>query len=101
MDPYLNLASIPSPAQGVWHLGPLPLRAYALCIIAGIVAAIFIGERRWVARGGSPGTTGDIAVWAVPFGIVGGRLYHVITTPGCGRRPRPAAASSTSPRPWA
>jgi prolipoprotein diacylglyceryl transferase len=82
MDPYLYLASIPSPAQGVWHLGPLPLRAYALCIIAGIVAAIVIGERRWIARGGSAGTTGDIAVWAVPFGIVGGRIYHVITTPG-------------------
>ncbi|MCU1613588.1 MAG: prolipoprotein diacylglyceryl transferase, partial [Frankiales bacterium] len=75
------LASIPSPAQGVWHLGPLPIRAYALCIIAGIVLASWIGERRWVARGGAPGDALDIAVWAVPFGIVGGRLYHVITTP--------------------
>jgi prolipoprotein diacylglyceryl transferase len=75
------LASIPSPAQGVWHLGPLPIRAYALCIIAGIVLACWIGERRWVARGGAPGDALDIAVWAVPFGIVGGRLYHVITTP--------------------
>jgi prolipoprotein diacylglyceryl transferase len=75
------LASIPSPAQGVWHLGPLPVRAYALCIIAGIVVCCWIGERRWVARGGAPGDVLDIAVWAVPFGIVGGRLYHVVTTP--------------------
>ena len=75
------LAAIPSPTQGVWELGPLPIRAYALCIIAGIVAAIVLTERRWVARGGAPGDVLDIAVWAVPFGIVGGRLYHVITSP--------------------
>ncbi len=74
--------TIPSPSEGVWHLGPFPIRAYALCIIAGIVAAVWIGERRWVARGGLPGQVGDIAIWAVPFGIVGGRLYHVITDYG-------------------
>jgi prolipoprotein diacylglyceryl transferase len=71
--------SIPSPSQGVWHLGPVPIRAYALCIIVGIVAAVWIGERRWVARGGQAGQMQDLALWAVPFGIVGGRLYHVIT----------------------
>ena len=75
------LASIPSPTQAVWHLGPLPIRAYALCIIAGIVLCVWISDRRWQARGGAPGDVLDIAVWAVPFGIVGGRLYHVITTP--------------------
>ena len=73
------LASIPSPSQGVWNLGPLPIRAYALCILAGIFVAIWIGGRRWVDRGGAAGTVADVAVWAVPFGIVGGRLYHVIT----------------------
>jgi prolipoprotein diacylglyceryl transferase len=72
---------LPSPSQGVWHLGPFPLRGYALCIILGVVAAIWIGERRWVARGGVRGQVSDIAVWAVPFGLVGGRLYHVITDP--------------------
>ncbi len=77
----MTLASIPSPSEGVWELGPFPLRAYALCIIAGIVAAVVIGERRWVARGGRPGTVGDVAVWAVPFGILGGRVYHVLSTP--------------------
>ena len=75
------LASIPSPGEGVWHLGPLPLRAYALCILAGVVVAIWLGNRRWVARGGAPGTMSDLAVWAVPFGLVGARLYHVVTDP--------------------
>jgi prolipoprotein diacylglyceryl transferase len=73
------LASIPSPDQGVWHLGPIPIRAYALCIIAGIIVAIIWGDRRWVARGGRQGTVTDVAVFAVPFGLVGGRLYHVAT----------------------
>jgi prolipoprotein diacylglyceryl transferase len=73
------LAYIPSPPQGVWHLGPLPVRAYALCIIVGIIVAIWLGERRYRARGGLAGTVIDIAVWAVPFGLVGGRLYHVAT----------------------
>jgi prolipoprotein diacylglyceryl transferase len=72
---------IPSPSQGVWHLGPLPIRGYALCIILGVVVAIWMGERRWVARGGKPGEVSDIAIWAVPFGLVGGRLYHVVTDP--------------------
>lgn len=73
------LAYIPSPAQGVWNLGPFPLRAYALCIILGIIVAIWWGERRWQARGGSQGTVLDVAMFAVPFGLVGGRLYHVAT----------------------
>jgi prolipoprotein diacylglyceryl transferase len=45
----------------------------------GVVVAVWLGERRWRARGGAPGTIIDLAVWAVPFGLVGGRLYHVIT----------------------
>ncbi|WP_280257322.1 prolipoprotein diacylglyceryl transferase [Nocardia abscessus] len=73
------LAYIPSPARGVWQLGPFPLRAYALCIIVGIVVAIWWGERRWRARGGKPGAILDVAMFAVPFGLVGGRLYHVAT----------------------
>jgi prolipoprotein diacylglyceryl transferase len=75
------LASIPSPSQGVWELGPFPLRAYALAIIAGILAAIWLTDRRWQARGGAPEDVLDIAMWAVPFGIIGGRIYHVITSP--------------------
>jgi prolipoprotein diacylglyceryl transferase len=75
----VNLAYIPSPPVGVWHLGPIPIRAYALCIIIGIIVACWWGDKRWVARGGKPGQVVDIAVWAVPFGLVGGRLYHVMT----------------------
>lgn len=73
------LAYLPSPPQGVWQLGPFPLRAYALCIIAGIIVAVWWGERRWQERGGDKGTVLDVAVFAVPFGLIGGRLYHVAT----------------------
>jgi prolipoprotein diacylglyceryl transferase len=78
----MQLAYLPSPSTGVLHLGPVPLRAYAFCIIIGVFVAVWLGTRRWVARGGGKHTISDIAVWAVPFGLVGGRLYHVITTPG-------------------
>ena len=78
-------AFIPSPDQGVWNIGPLPIRAYALLIVAGIVVAVWWGNRRYLARGGNPGTITDIAIWAVPFGIIGGRLYHVITDNQIGR----------------
>nr|WP_184830103.1 prolipoprotein diacylglyceryl transferase [Jiangella mangrovi] len=72
-------ASIPSPSSGSWDIGGFELRAYALCIMAGIVLAIWVGNKRWLARGGEAGVVADVAVWAVPFGIIGGRLYHVIT----------------------
>ena len=75
------LAYIPSPAQGVWHLGPVPVRGYALCIIAGVIAEVLIGERRWVARGGNKGAVADVAGIAVPFGLLGARIYHVVTSP--------------------
>ncbi|WP_063775142.1 prolipoprotein diacylglyceryl transferase [Streptacidiphilus anmyonensis] len=77
----MELAYIPSPSQGVWHLGPVPIRAYALCILAGIAAAIWLTRKRWIKLGGNPEDVFDVALWAVPFGIVGGRLYHVITDP--------------------
>ena len=73
------LASFPSPAQGVWHLGPIPLRAYAMFILIGVIAALFIGNKRWANRGGEPGVIFDIALWAIIFGLIGGRLYHVLT----------------------
>ncbi|QJT01083.1 prolipoprotein diacylglyceryl transferase [Streptomyces asoensis] len=75
----MELAYIPSPSHGVLYLGPVPLRGYAFCIIIGVFVAVWLGNRRWVARGGQAGTVADISVWAVPFGLVGGRLYHVIT----------------------
>jgi len=72
---------IPSPTTGVWYLGPLPVRAYAMCILLGIVVAMWITSRRLATRGGKPGQVLDISAWAVPFGIVGGRIYHLITSP--------------------
>ncbi|MEU4843544.1 prolipoprotein diacylglyceryl transferase [Streptomyces gilvosporeus] len=76
----MDLAFIPSPSTGVVYLGPIPLRGYAFCIIIGVFVGVWLGNKRWVQRGGRSGTVADIAVWAVPFGLVGGRLYHVITT---------------------
>ncbi|MBA2471665.1 MAG: prolipoprotein diacylglyceryl transferase [Pseudonocardiales bacterium] len=85
------LAYLPSPPRGVWYLGPIPIRAYALCIIVGILVALWWTQRRWVARGGAADDVLDVATWAVPFGIIGARLYHVITDPefyfGPGRDP--------------
>ena len=78
----LTSLTIPSPDTGVWYVGPVPIRGYALSIILGIIVAIWIGERRWVARGGRPGDVQDLAIWAVPFGLVGARLYHVLTDSG-------------------
>jgi len=71
--------SIPSPSTGVLYLGPLPLRAYSLFIIIGIFVAIWLGNKRWVDRGGKVGQVSDVALFAVPFGIIGGRIYHVAT----------------------
>jgi prolipoprotein diacylglyceryl transferase len=72
---------LPSPPRGVWYVGFIPIRAYALCIIAGIGVAVMWTERRWQAWGGRREDVLDVAVWVVPFGLVGGRLYHVITDP--------------------
>jgi len=70
---------IPSPGQGVWSLFGIPIRAYALCILLGIVVAVWWANRRWVDRGGVAGFVTDAALWAVPFGIVAARMYHVAT----------------------
>jgi prolipoprotein diacylglyceryl transferase len=71
--------SLPSPSTNIWHIGPLPIRAYALCIIAGIIVAMIIATRRWRARGGTADSMELMVVVGVPFGIVGARLYHVMT----------------------
>ncbi|MFM8844103.1 MAG: prolipoprotein diacylglyceryl transferase family protein, partial [Actinomycetota bacterium] len=74
-------ASIPSPSQSLLEIGPLTIHFYALCIIIGVVAAIYIGNKRFVAFGGAHGVVGDVAIVAVPAGIIGGRIYHVLTSP--------------------
>lgn len=74
-------AAIPAPVWSGFDLGPLRIHAYALCILLGIVAAIWLTDRRWKRRGGPEGSIWDIAIWAIPFGIIGGRLYHVFSSP--------------------
>ena len=76
------LAAIPSPTRSVWHLGPLPIRAYALCIIIGILVAVVAGEAPLARRAAAiPTTSGTSRGWAIVLGIIGGRLYHVVTDP--------------------
>jgi prolipoprotein diacylglyceryl transferase len=75
------VAYLPSPSQSVWHLGPIPVRAYALCIVAGIFVALWLAARRMRERGGRSEDVWDVAGWAIVFGIIGGRLYHIITDP--------------------
>ncbi|MBH5296057.1 prolipoprotein diacylglyceryl transferase [Corynebacterium ulcerans] len=74
-----NLAYLPSPPQGVWMLAGIPIRAYALCIITGFIIAVWIGSKRYVKRGGNPDVVIDAAIVAMISGVIGGRLYHVIT----------------------
>lgn len=76
------LASIPSPPAefSKFSIGPLTIHAYALCILTGIVVAMWMTNKRWLAKGGPAEVVWDICIWAIPFGIVGGRLYHVLVT---------------------
>ncbi|HET8931287.1 MAG TPA: prolipoprotein diacylglyceryl transferase [Acidimicrobiales bacterium] len=78
-----TLASIPSPADNVWdiHLGSfhLPLHIYGLMIALGVLAAIWLSRKRWAAWGHDPDLVIDLAYWGVPGGLIGARLYHVIT----------------------
>ena len=72
---------IPSPSLSTFSVGPLTIHFYALCIIAGIAVAIWIGRKRYANLGGNPDDVSEVAIWAVPFGIIGGRIYHVVTSP--------------------
>jgi prolipoprotein diacylglyceryl transferase len=78
-------ASIPSPDWSGFDIplpwGSLRIHAYALCILAGIVVGLWLTSARWAKRGAPEGSVWDIVVWAIPFGIIGGRLYHVVSSP--------------------
>ena len=77
------LASIPSPSVSYLQLGPFRVHFYALCILAGMAVCLWLGSRRWKAAGGTPERVFDVAMWAIPAGIIGARAYHVlITDPG-------------------
>jgi len=72
---------IPSPSVNGFHVGPAYIHYYGLMYVIGITLAILITQRRWKAQGGDPSLVGDVALWAVPAGIIGGRIYFDITTP--------------------
>jgi prolipoprotein diacylglyceryl transferase len=88
VTPTTLLASIPSPSSSVLHLGPLQIRYYGLCIAVGVVVGVKVIADRWEWRGGDVNLVSTVAVWAVPFGLVGARLYHLATDWGtyAGRR---------------
>lgn len=73
------LASIPSPSFNDFTIGVVTIRLYALFIILGIILAIVVSSLRLKSRGVSGGVAIDVAIWAVPFGIIGGRFFHVLT----------------------
>ena len=72
---------IPTPTVSTLTVGPLTIHAYALCIILGAAVAIWLTNKRYITFGGSPETVGDLAIWVIPAGVIGARLYHVITSP--------------------
>ncbi len=74
------LASIPAPSVRDLELGPLDIRLYALCLLAGVVVATWLTMRRWKAQGGDPDLVLEVALWSVLFGLIGARIYHVITS---------------------
>ncbi len=73
----MPLASIPSPGHAAWRLGPLSIRVYALCVVAGILVAVAVASRRYRRSGGKAGVILDVAAWAIPFGLAG-PLVHAI-----------------------
>ena len=72
-------ASIPSPSENIVHLGPVPLHMYGLMLAIGILVAVRVAEVRWVRRGHSAKEFSDIVIWVVVAGVIGARVYHVIT----------------------
>jgi prolipoprotein diacylglyceryl transferase len=72
---------MPRPAHNGYYLGPLFVHAYGLAYVFAVAAAIFIGRRRWAALGGDPDLCYEVAMWGFPAGLIGGRIYFLITTP--------------------
>lgn len=74
----MPVASLPGPVSGIWHLGPVAVHGYALCVVLGVLALLWLTERRYRAVGGRPWLMIDIATVAVPAGLVGARIYRII-----------------------
>ncbi len=78
----MPVASFPSPSRSLWHIGPVPVRAYAICVVLGIVLGLWVASRRYQRIGGRPGVILDMAILAIPAGLLGARLYSVLTSYG-------------------
>ena len=76
---WASLGSIPSPSKSYLDLGIVELRAYGLMIALGVLAAVWFSQKRWKQYGEDPEDISNIALWAVPAGLIGSRIYHVIT----------------------
>ena len=76
----MPLASIPSPSANGFHVGPLFFHFYGLCYVIGITAAVILTRRLWREQGGDPDLVYTVALWGVPAGIIGARLYHDVTS---------------------
>ena len=75
----MPVAYLPSPSSALWHLSALPVRAYALCMVAGVAVALWLTDQRYRKAGGKPGTILDLATVAVPAGLVGARIFSVLS----------------------
>jgi len=78
----MPVAFLPSPSRSLWHIGPIPVRAYPICVVLGIIVGLWIASRRYREVGGKPGLILDIATVAIPVGLLGARLYSVLTDTG-------------------
>jgi prolipoprotein diacylglyceryl transferase len=75
----MPVAFLPSPASDIWRLGPVPVRTFALCMVLGVLAGLWLTDWRYRRTGGDHGTVLNVATVAVPVGIVGARVYSVVT----------------------
>lgn len=74
-------AYIPSPSENGFHIGPFFFHAYGLMYVLAVLAAVAISRHRWARAGGDPDLCYEVVVWAFPAGLIGGRIYFLITTP--------------------
>ena len=74
------LASIPSPSTNGFHIGPLFIHAYGLAYVIAVTAAVILCRRRWENRGGDRELVYEVALWGFPAGLIGGRIYFLITS---------------------
>jgi prolipoprotein diacylglyceryl transferase len=77
----VTFAYIPSPSSNGLHIGPFFLHAYGIAYVFAVAAAILVSRRRWARAGGDPDLCYEVAMWGFPAGLIGGRIYFLITTP--------------------